>query len=73
VSHLDENAIVDSLINQNSMCWNVPLLQEIFLPRDIELIIKIPLSHQRPRDTLIWIGTNKGLFTMKSAYHMLLH
>jgi hypothetical protein len=73
IRHLDENASVDSLINFHSMSWNVPLLQEVFLPRDVELITQIPLSVRRPRDTLIWSGTKKGIFTVKSAYYMLLH
>jgi hypothetical protein len=73
IRHLDENASVDSLINLHSMSWNVPLLQEVFLPRDVELITQIPLSVRRPRDTLIWSGTKKGIFTVKSAYYMLLH
>ena len=73
IGHLDENAFVVSLINLHSMSWNVPLLQEVFLPRDVELITQIPLSVRRPPDTLIWSGTKKGIFTVKSAYYMLLH
>jgi hypothetical protein len=55
------------------MSWNVPLLHEIFLPRDIEMILKIPLSIHRPCDTLVWTGTSKGVFAVRSAYHMLMH
>ena len=55
------------------MSWNVPLLHEIFLPHDIKMIIKIPLSMRRSRDILVWTGTSKGVFTVRSAYHMLLH
>ena len=73
MQHLEENASVTSLINQDTMSWNVPLLHEIFLPRDIKMIIKIPLSMRRSRDILVWTGTSKGVFTVRSAYHMLLH
>jgi hypothetical protein len=64
--HLEANPIVNSLINQNSMSWNVPLLHEIFLPHDIEMILKIPLSIRRcnnPRTSAsqICTYTPKGL------------
>ena len=55
------------------MRWNVPLLHKIFLPHDIKMILKIPLSIRRPRDTLVWTGTSKGVLTVRSAYHMLMH
>uniref|UniRef100_A0A2N9H9Z1 Reverse transcriptase domain-containing protein n=2 Tax=Fagus sylvatica TaxID=28930 RepID=A0A2N9H9Z1_FAGSY len=67
----DEHATVDSLIIRESMCWNVPLLENIFLPRDVELIRQIPLSIRRPPDIRIWNGTKKGVLTVKSAYHFL--
>ncbi len=44
----------------------------MFLPRDDEVIRAIPLSARQPRDCLIWAGTKKGIFTVKSAYDMLL-
>ena len=54
---LDENATVDSLINWDSMCWNLDLIRQIFVPRDVELIASIPLSRRRPCDRLIWSAT----------------
>jgi hypothetical protein len=38
VSILDEDALVESLIHQDSMTWNVPLLEQTFLSRDVEII-----------------------------------
>ena len=68
VSVLDEYATVDHLIHWDTMTWKVDLLNEIFCPRDVELILKIPLSWRRPPDVLIWAGTKRGTFSVKSAY-----
>ena len=70
VSVLDECATVDHLINQDSMTWRIDLLHAIFCPRDVELILKIPLSCRRPPDVLIWAGTKRGIFSVKSAYRL---
>uniref|UniRef100_A0A2N9H5H6 CCHC-type domain-containing protein n=1 Tax=Fagus sylvatica TaxID=28930 RepID=A0A2N9H5H6_FAGSY len=69
---LKENATVDSLIDRDTMQWRSELLDRVFLPRDAEVIRAIPLSARQPRDCLIWAGTKKGIFTVKSAYDMLL-
>uniref|UniRef100_A0A2N9F2E6 Enoyl reductase (ER) domain-containing protein n=1 Tax=Fagus sylvatica TaxID=28930 RepID=A0A2N9F2E6_FAGSY len=69
---LEENATVDILINRDTMQWRSDLLDRVFLPRDAEVIRAIPLSARQPRDCLIWAGTKKGIFTIKSAYDMLL-
>ena len=54
------------------MAWDMPLLRNVFLPRDVDIIQTIPLSKRRPTDTLIWNGTKSGIFSIKSAYRMLL-
>ncbi len=52
------------------MTWKIDLLHEIFCPRDVELILQIPLSCRRPADVLIWAGTKRGTFSVKSAYRL---
>jgi hypothetical protein len=54
------------------MTWDMPLLQNVFLPCDVDIIQTIPLSKRRPSDALIWNGTKSGIFLVKSAYRMLL-
>ena len=68
---LDPEATVDSLICDDSMTWNLPLLHSMFLVRDVECILSIPLSKRKPADVLIWNGTKQGTFSVKSAYRML--
>ena len=68
---LHDEALVSNLINNNPHCWNSELIDEIFLPRDANLIKSLPLSFRKPRDVLIWAANPKGLFTVKSAYHLL--
>ena len=69
---LNVGATMDSLIDVNLMRWNVNLLKEIFLPRDVEVIQQIPLSFRKPRDKLIWTGTPNGKFSVRSVYRLLL-
>ena len=66
-------ASVDLLIDENVMQWNLEKLEQLLLPRDVEIIKQIPLSVRRPRDKLIWTGTKSGNFSVKSAYNLLLN
>ena len=65
------DAKVSQLITQDPICWNIPLIDSLFMERDAALIKNLPLSFQKPRDSLIWNGSTKGLFLVKSAYYML--
>ena len=71
MTRLDPEATVDSLICDDSMTWNLPLLHSMFMARDVECILSIPLSKRKPADVLIWNGTKQGTFSVKNAYMML--
>ena len=63
---LGEGALVEQLINRETMTWDVPLLRNVFLPCDIDIIQTISLSKWRPSDALIWNGMKSGIFSVKS-------
>lgn len=46
------------------------LLAQMFSKEEITTIQSIPISQTNQEDRLIWRGTAKGVFTVKSAYHM---
>jgi len=46
------------------------LVKSLFLHLEANEILKIPLSHNLPEDSLIWLGKKKVSFTVKSAYYV---
>ena len=62
--------MVSSLIDQDTKWWKANVVRTLFLPFEANMILKIPLSQQLPEDSLIWIGNKRGVFTVKSAYHI---
>ena len=66
----DDFPMFTSLIDENSKWWKPDLVKSLFLHLEANEILKIPLSHNLPEDSLIWLGKKKGSFTMKSAYYV---
>uniref|UniRef100_A0A2N9GCH6 Reverse transcriptase domain-containing protein n=1 Tax=Fagus sylvatica TaxID=28930 RepID=A0A2N9GCH6_FAGSY len=54
-----------------SFSWNNELIEEIFLPFEADSIKKIPLVGVNKPNRLIWAQTPNGIFSVQSAYHML--
>lgn len=67
---LDENAKVRALINDSTHGWNFELVREIFPDDEARRICSMVVSSLRPKDQLVWAGTKKGIFMIRSAYHM---
>ena len=63
-----EYPMVSSLIDPVTRWWKEEMVRALFLPFEAEVILKIPLCHNLPKDKLIWIGNKRGDFTVKSAY-----
>ena len=52
--------------------WNMALVRQHFLPVDVAEIIKIKPSTRNQEDFLAWHPEKRGMFTMRSAYHLAL-
>jgi hypothetical protein len=67
---LGENAKVSALIDDTTHWWNYELIREIFPDEEAKRIYSMVLSPLGKSDQLVWAGTKKGIFTVRSAYHM---
>uniref|UniRef100_A0A7N2LTU8 Reverse transcriptase zinc-binding domain-containing protein n=2 Tax=Quercus lobata TaxID=97700 RepID=A0A7N2LTU8_QUELO len=65
-------SMVSHLIDYDNNCWNVDLLIRIFLPFEAENICGLPLSNRFPDDKLIWAETSNGVFSIRSAYKVVM-
>jgi hypothetical protein len=61
---------VEDLIDPGTGSWDEQLLHDIFYPIDARRIQAIPLSPLAEEDSIAWLGTKNGMFSVKSAYHM---
>ena len=64
--------MVSDLIDNMSGFWDMQRLKESFLPMDWEIIANIPLSTRRQEDFWAWHYEKSGVFTVRSAHHMLM-
>ena len=62
---------VSDLIDKEAGGWKEDLVRQLFVPLDADIILSIPLSTSWPEDKLIWHYTSNGVFSVKSAYHLL--
>lgn len=58
---------VSELLNEYGS-WNLELLQNYFLPCDVDEILRIRASPRDEEDTLAWGPGRGGQFSVKSAY-----
>lgn len=69
--HTSQDALqyrtVDALMVSNQNAWDIDLVKDIFVDRDIQLILAIPLQHS-DEDSWYWNRDRLGHYIMKSAY-----
>jgi hypothetical protein len=64
---------VSAFIEPVMAIWREEKLREYMLPMDVELILQIPLSSRRQNDFWSWHYDRKGIFSVRSAYRMLVN
>jgi hypothetical protein len=55
-----------------SLSWDMRLIEEIFLPFEANIISQIPLRGIHRPDRQIWAHSSNGMFSVQSAYKMLM-
>lgn len=61
------NKNVDALMNLEHNAWDTDLIKDIFVDRDVQLILSIPLK-PIDEDTWYWNKDSLGHYTVKSGY-----
>lgn len=67
---MSREAKVCELIDEETRQWKVSLLNELFSIEEAEAIRNIPLSMTGAKNMKIWGTSEKGIFTVKNAYHI---
>jgi hypothetical protein len=67
---LGKDAKVSELIDDSTKWWNFELIREVFQEDEAKRICSMTLSPLGQKDKIVWAGTKKGTFTVRSAYHM---
>ncbi|KAL0008623.1 hypothetical protein SO802_010125 [Lithocarpus litseifolius] len=71
-SHPDRiQVVIDTM--ESKVRWKVDLVESLFLPFEARTILNIPISYNLPEDKIIWVGNNRGVFSIKSAYYVALN
>lgn len=61
---------VCEFIERDTKWWNISLQEHIFSVEEVKTILFIPLSSTNKEDILLWMGTSKGDFSVRRAYHL---
>ncbi|KAJ9558242.1 hypothetical protein OSB04_012856 [Centaurea solstitialis] len=63
---------VCELLDSTGTRWDAAKLVDMFLPRDVDAIFKIPLWPRRTTDVRIWHLSKHGNYTVRSAYRLVM-
>ncbi|XP_074328110.1 putative mitochondrial protein AtMg00310 [Apium graveolens] len=66
-----EQMRVNSLMQTDCKAWDEELVRDLFNDRDMDLILRIPLSIRSNFDSWYWVHDNDGHFTVRSCYRQL--
>lgn len=65
-----EDLTVSDLFRPNSLDWDVELLGELFLPRDVKEICNLPPRGSNGIDKIVWHFDSLGRYTVMSGYRI---
>ena len=61
---------VSELIDWSLKVWDRDLIKRRFHHDDADTILRIPLSRQQTNDTLFWLHSTEGEFSVKTGHHL---
>ncbi|XP_060972000.1 uncharacterized protein LOC115703869 [Cannabis sativa] len=61
-------AKVCNLFSTDGVGWDEEIVADLFVQRDQDLLLDIPLLRGQDRDNITWKGEISGLYTVRSAY-----
>ncbi|XP_031092290.1 uncharacterized protein LOC115996984 [Ipomoea triloba] len=64
-------SLVSGLIDEGSGMWDHTILTDIFLPNDVNRILKIPISPGY-EDSWFWYGDPRGCYSVKNGYRYIM-
>jgi hypothetical protein len=67
---LPQDAKVKELIDEKKQWWNIPLIEEIFMKEEAEVICSMVIRPGRQQDRLVWGRTKNKIFLVRSIYHL---
>ena len=69
-SSLDRSISVADLINHDSGCWKVDVIENSFFSFEAQKILAIPLCTSAQHDLVYWPPEKNGIYSVKSGYKM---
>lgn len=65
-----EDLLVSDLLIPGTRLWDRQLLEQHFIQRDVDAILRTPRSPEGFNDQIIWAMDRKGAYTVKTGYRL---